>query len=99
MIKASGVVIKPETYNNDVLITKGIFARSRHPMYFGILLIYLAFVILILSVISLFAFLLISIMMNRMATYEEKELVKIFGEKFTRYKENVPKWIPKIMKS
>ncbi|MHA1150658.1 MAG: methyltransferase family protein [Promethearchaeota archaeon] len=96
LIKASGIVIRAETYNNDLLITHGVFARSRNPMYFGILLIYLAFVILILSIISLIAFLLIFVMMDRMATYEEKELGKIFGDQFKKYKINVPKWIPKL---
>jgi len=35
--------------------------------------------------------------MNKMASYEEKDLEKIFGNEYLEYKKNVPKWIPKLL--
>jgi len=31
-----------------------------------------------------------------MATYEEKDLIRILGEEYTAYQKRVPKWFPGI---
>ena len=84
---------RPE--NKDELIVDGILRHVRNPMYFGVLLIYLAFICLSISLISIGLWIIIIIIYDRLASYEENELEKLFGEKYLKYKKKVPKWIPR----
>jgi protein-S-isoprenylcysteine O-methyltransferase Ste14 len=79
---------------ND-LITDGILGHVRHPMYFGVLLIYLACIFLSISLISIAVWIIIIVIYDRLATFEEKQLEELFGQKYLDYKEKVPKWIPR----
>jgi len=68
------------------LITDGIFAHVRHPMYLGTILIYLGWIIGTLSLLTLIPWILILILYVKMANYEEKQLERKFGEKYIAYK-------------
>ena len=94
LIKKSSKVISPAVYNSELLLSDGIYRFIRHPMYLGILMIYLSFVILNLSLIMLFAWIIIFFVMNMMATYEERKLEEIFGQEYLKYKRTVSKWTP-----
>ncbi len=96
LIRKASIVITPKVYDRNQLFIEGIFMRIRHPMYLGILFLYLAFVFLTMSLLCLFAWVIIFLIMNKMASYEEKDLNRIFGEKYTDYTKKVPKWIPKL---
>jgi protein-S-isoprenylcysteine O-methyltransferase Ste14 len=76
------------------VITEGILSHVRHPLYLGGLLIYVGFIVSTFSIISAGLFILIVIAYNQLASYEEKDLTRIFGEQYTEYKNKVPKWIP-----
>jgi len=78
------------------LITTGIFARVRHPLYLSILLLYLGLISLSLSLISIAIWIFIFFLFNKMVTYEERDLERIFSDKFLEYKKAVPKWFPKL---
>jgi len=80
------------------LICEGVLGRTRNPMYFGILLIYVACICLSISLISIVAFIPIFLVYNKMVIYEEKILIGLFGKQFLDYKKNVPRWFPKIIK-
>lgn len=80
------------------LLDKGILERTRNPMYFGILLIYVALIFLSISLISILVFFLIFLVYNKMAIFEEKILEEKFGKEFLDYKKRVPRWLPKITK-
>ena len=80
------------------LIDTGILGRTRNPMYFGILLFYVAFLFLSISLISLVLFILIFIIYDRMVRFEEKILENLYGKEFIKYRQKVPKWFPKITK-
>ncbi|MHA1670594.1 MAG: methyltransferase family protein [Promethearchaeota archaeon] len=80
------------------LIDEGILGRTRNPMYFGILLIYVACIFLSISLISIGIFLLIFLIYNKMAIFEEKILEEKFGNEFRDYKKRVSRWFPKITK-
>ncbi len=82
----------------DKLITKGILRYVRNPMYLGILLIYLAVLILSVSLIGIGIFIIIFLVYNWMVNYEEKLLEDMFGEEYKKYKTKVPKWIPNPFK-
>ena len=64
-------------------------------MYLGVLLIYLAFIFLSISLISILIWIVIIVIYNRLATFEEKQLEELFKEKYLEYKNKVPKWIPR----
>ncbi|MDX1797641.1 MAG: isoprenylcysteine carboxylmethyltransferase family protein [Candidatus Lokiarchaeia archaeon] len=83
---------KHQPSNN--LITNGILRYVRNPMYFGILLIYVAFLILSISLIGIGLFIVVFLVYNWMVNYEEKILEDIFGDEYREYKSKVPKWIP-----
>jgi len=62
------------------------------------LLIYVAFIFLSLSLISIGLFVLIFLVYNWMANFEEKILENLFGEQFLEYKKKVGKWLPNPLK-
>jgi protein-S-isoprenylcysteine O-methyltransferase Ste14 len=80
------------------LITTGILGYVRNPMYFGILLIYVAFIFLSISLISIGLFIIVFLVYNWMVNFEEKILENMFGNQFLEYKKKVPKWIPNPFK-
>ena len=74
-------------------ITTGVYAWVRHPMYLGSLLVLLVFFFATLSLLSLLVWIGLFIFFDRMATYEERDLIKILGEKYLNYQKQVPKWL------
>ena len=77
----------------ETLITDGIFQYTRNPMYFGILLIYIASLAYSISLIAAAFIPVIFYVYNRMVNFEENILYKMFGEEFESYQATVPKWI------
>ncbi len=76
-----------------VLVTEGIFSKTRHPMYLGTVLFYTGLAFQTLSFISLGFCLILSIAYKKFANYEEMLLEEKFGDEFLQYKEEVPKWM------
>jgi protein-S-isoprenylcysteine O-methyltransferase Ste14 len=64
-------------------------------MYLGVLMIYLACIFLSVSLISIAIWFVILVIYDKLATFEGKELEKLFGQQYLDYKEKVPKWIPR----
>ncbi len=79
----------------NTLITEGILSHVRNPMYLGVLLIYVSFLCLSISLISIVFFIFVVVIYNKMVNYEEKVLEEIFGKDWLAYKKRVPKWIPR----
>jgi len=80
------------------LITTGVYALVRHPMYFGILLVCLGFFFTSLSLLSLLVWLGFFVFYDKMASYEEQSLLQILGKQYVIYQKKVPKWLPRIKK-
>ncbi|MCW4045405.1 MAG: DUF1295 domain-containing protein [Candidatus Bathyarchaeota archaeon] len=80
-------------------IASGVYARVRHPMYLGSLLFLLGFFLATLSVLSLLVWVGFLIFFDKMATYEERDLVRILGEQYLNYQRQVPKWLPRMRKN
>jgi protein-S-isoprenylcysteine O-methyltransferase Ste14 len=78
------------------VIKTDIYARIRHPMYFGSLLCYLSFVVLSFSIIALVIFIFVLFFYYYLCRYEERLLIEKLGEKYKNYMKNVPMLIPKI---
>ena len=77
------------------LVSDGIYAVVRHPLYLSIPVLYLAFVFLSFSLISSIPVFITFFFFNWMVEFEEEELVKILGNEYVTYMRNVPRWIPR----
>jgi protein-S-isoprenylcysteine O-methyltransferase Ste14 len=74
-------------------VTTGVYAWVRHPMYLGSLLVLLAFFFSTLSLLSLLVWMGLFVFFDKMATYEERDLIRILGEQYLIYQKQVPKWL------
>jgi len=79
------------------LIAAGVYALVRHPMYLGTLIFFLGFFAAIPSLLSLAVLIVFFILYDRMATYEENDLIRILGEEYVAYQRRVPKWFPRTV--
>ena len=86
--------VSDEILSSSRLLKDGAFARVRHPLYLAALLFYIFLIVLTLSLISAFVFIVIFIFYNFIAVYEENLLEEKFGQEYRDYKKNVPRWIP-----
>jgi protein-S-isoprenylcysteine O-methyltransferase Ste14 len=93
--KAHEAVLHEEP-TQSTLVTSGAYAVVRHPMYLGTLLFCLSLLFISLSLLSIGIWIAFFIFFDKMATYEEKDLVRILGEEYTTYQKRVPKWVPRI---
>ena len=78
------------------VITTGVYAWLRHPMYFGLLMIYLSFILLSLSVIALVIFGVAVIFYYYLCRYEEQLLIAKLGDEYKEYMMKVPMFIPRV---
>ena len=89
-------VIFGEERHRPVLIDSGVYSRVRHPMYLGILMFCLGFFSVVPSLLSLGVWVAFFILYDRMAAYEEKDLVRLLGDEYTAYQKRVPKWLIRL---
>ncbi|MEM3715627.1 MAG: methyltransferase [Candidatus Bathyarchaeia archaeon] len=86
------------------LITSGVYGVVRHPQYLGIILLTLGVTIRTLRPASLIAWITLLTVYLILASLEEKNLLKIYGEKYVEYskrtafiipylKPNLPSWL------
>ncbi len=82
------------------LITDGIYGQVRNPMIIGVLVVLTGESIAILS-LNIFKWALIFFIINNIwfRLYEEPDLQKKFGDDYRAYKKNVPRWIPRFIRT
>lgn len=79
-----------ETGRPARLITTGFYSKARHPMYGTFIIINLGFFLSTRSLWGVFVVLLVSVIQNLNSLFEEKsELLKIFGESYRTYQNQV----------
>jgi protein-S-isoprenylcysteine O-methyltransferase Ste14 len=78
------------------IVREGVFGVIRHPIYLGAILFYIGLFIFTLSLLSLAVIFIIMILYIYLARYEEKLLIKHFGDSYRAYMKNVPGWLPRI---
>jgi protein-S-isoprenylcysteine O-methyltransferase Ste14 len=99
-VSAAGTVTRRRSRNVQRLVTYGIFAWVRNPLYVGNFLIWSGFVIgsgvlwFLPIAIALFA-----LEYSLIVRYEEGVLESTFGPEFLAYKTRTPRWIPRPPKS
>ena len=79
------------------LVVVGLYRHVRNPMLIGVLLILAGQACFFMSYEVLYWFLFFAVINGfYIALVEEKALEKQFGEQYTRYKKNVPPWLPLV---
>ena len=95
-VAAAGTVTRRRSRTVQRLVTYGIFAWMRNPLYVGNFLIWLGFIVI--SGVFWFipvAILLFAIEYTLIVRYEEGVLESIFGAEYLRYKERTSRWFPR----
>jgi protein-S-isoprenylcysteine O-methyltransferase Ste14 len=95
-VAAAGTVTRRRSRNVQRLVTYGVFAWSRNPLYNGNFLIWMGFVAIsgVLWFLPI-AVLLFAVEYELIVRYEEGVLESIFGSEYLEYKTETPRWIPR----
>ena len=89
-------IVFGEIREKPVVINQGAFSQTRHPIYLGGILMYLAALVLTLSLAATVIWIIIILYYGFLARYEEDLLIEKFGDEYRRYMQQVPKWIPRF---
>lgn len=87
-------IVFGETREKPQVITTGVFSIVRHPIYFGSILLYLGFILLSLSLLSVLVWILVIVFYYMISRHEEKLLTQRFGSAYEEYKKKVPMLFP-----
>ena len=68
------------------LVTTGIYSKVRHPMYIGIILFHIGLPLIFNSFVALMSTVLWAAIIFAWKVFEEKNLVRQFGESYVEYK-------------
>jgi protein-S-isoprenylcysteine O-methyltransferase Ste14 len=88
-------IVFGEIRTKPVVINEGVFSQTRHPIYLGAILMYLAALILTLSLAAAVIWVFIILYYGFLARFEEKLLIEKFGDEYRLYMHQVPMWIPR----
>ena len=87
-------IVFRETREEPQVITTGVFSIVRHPIYLSSILLYLGFILLSLSLLSVLVWFIIIIFYYQISRYEEKLLTQRFGSAYEEYMKKVPMLLP-----
>lgn len=90
---AWNVLHKAQT--QGTLATTGLYAKVRHPQYMGFIAIMFGFLLMWPTILTLIMFPILVYMYYRLALREEKDIIAGFGERYLKYRSQVPAFIPK----
>ncbi len=76
------------------VVDTGVYARVRHPMYLGMVLVHVGIWFISLSLVTLIPLLMVFFGYNFLASDEERRMEAKFGTEYQEYKKRVGKWIP-----
>jgi protein-S-isoprenylcysteine O-methyltransferase Ste14 len=95
-VAAAGTVTRRRSRTVQRLVTYGIFAWMRNPLYVGNFLIWMGFAVIsgVLWFIPI-AIVLFAVEYTLIVRYEEGVLESIFGEEYLRYKARTSRWFPR----
>jgi protein-S-isoprenylcysteine O-methyltransferase Ste14 len=78
------------------LIDWGVYGLCRHPMYLGIVSLFLGMSFATFSVAAFLISVALFVLYDRFTAYEEERLVEALGDEYREYQRRVPKWFPKF---
>ena len=91
-------IIFGEQREEMVVIRSGVFSIVRHPIYLGSILVYFGFIIISLSIIAFYIWVIIILFYYYISRYEEKILIDKIGAQYEEYVREVPMFIPRFRK-
>jgi len=80
----------------DKIITSGIYRYIRHPINLGFMFIFAGWYLLWAGIISLYFLPILILIFVLVSFYEERNLIKVFGEEYISFKKRVGMFIPKL---
>ncbi|MCD6286080.1 MAG: isoprenylcysteine carboxylmethyltransferase family protein [Anaerolineae bacterium] len=89
------MIVFGEVRETPVVIRSGIFGVVRHPVYLSEVLLYAALSLFTMSLASCVVGLAASLFLYYLSRYEEKLLLKRFGEEYRAYMREVGMWFPR----
>ena len=78
------------------LIDWGVYGLCRHPMYLGVVSLFLGLSFATFSIAAFLISVALFILYDRFTAYEEERLLEVLGEEYREYRRRVPKWLPKF---
>ena len=95
IFRASHTTVDPRTPDAArVLVTVGIYRFTRNPMYVGILLILLGWLVFLGNLLPIVMLPLFVLYMNRFQIVpEERALMAKFGDEYLKYQQRVRRWL------
>jgi len=95
-VAAAGSVTRRRSRNVQRLVTYGIFAWCRNPLYVGNFLIWMGFVAIsgVLWFLPI-AIVLFAVEYELIVRYEEGVLESTFGREYIEYRNETPRWLPR----
>jgi protein-S-isoprenylcysteine O-methyltransferase Ste14 len=84
--------------SNPQVVTEDVYSLLRHPMYFAYIIGFIAFIQLTMSLLSIVPFIITFFLLNKIAAYEETELIRKLGQEYVDYMKTVPRWVPNPLK-
>jgi protein-S-isoprenylcysteine O-methyltransferase Ste14 len=92
-------VVEATWFHPPYLLTDGPYARSRNPMYIAALVLWIGWAVFYGSVAVLLTILVVSAsIIPWFVRAEEHSLEADFGERYLRYKKEVPRWLGRIQR-
>jgi protein-S-isoprenylcysteine O-methyltransferase Ste14 len=92
-VKGMSAIYAMKAGNQEVIRT-GVFGLVRHPVYLAEILLYLGFLMMHISLAAVAVWLIAIAFLHYISCREEKALSSLFGEEYTRYRAEVPMWLP-----
>jgi len=99
-VATAGTVTRRRSRTVQRLVTYGIFAWVRNPLYVGNFLLWIGFTIIsgVLWFLPI-AIVIFAFEYSLIVRYEEGVLESIFGAEYLAYKQSTPRWIPRPPKA
>lgn len=92
------LVLRHVNKSKPKVVSEDVYSLLRHPMYSAFFLLYIGLMQLTLSILSIIPLIINYYLLNKIASFEEKELIKILGQDYVDYMDKVPRWIPNPLK-
>ena len=92
--RRAGTTVNPlQPQKASVLVTSGLYRRTRNPMYLGLLIVLCAWALFLANWAALLGLPLFVLYLTRFQIIpEERALTAVFGDAFARYRSTVRRW-------
>ncbi len=91
-------IVFGEVRSTPAVIRKSVYKYIRHPMYVSEILMYLGLLSFSLSIGAFIVLLIGMVFLFKICRYEERLLLKRFGDDYRTYLSQTPMWIPRLIR-